>query len=60
MAVSGMSQLLFFDTENLEGAERALRIWALSPGRRRSFEERLLKAGAIHGSSVRPREGSPE
>lgn len=44
MAVREMSYLLFFDPENLEGARRALRIPALSPGWRSSFEERLAKA----------------
>jgi MOSC domain-containing protein YiiM len=43
--VREMSRLLFFEPENLEGARRALRIRALSPGWRSSFEERLTKAG---------------
>jgi hypothetical protein len=42
-----MSHLLFFDPENLEGAERALRITALSPAWRSTFEERLIRAGVI-------------
>lgn len=46
MTVREMSNLLFFEPENLEGARRALRIGALSPGWRESFEERLTKAGA--------------
>jgi MOSC domain-containing protein YiiM len=49
VSVREMSHLLFFDRENLEGAKRALRITALSPGWRGSFEERLSKAGAIDG-----------
>ena len=35
--------LLYFDPENLEGAKKALRIQALAPGWRQSFEERLAK-----------------
>ena len=46
MSVREMSHLLFFDPENLEGARRALRIRALSPGWRDSFTERLTKAGS--------------
>ena len=45
ITVREMSHLLFFEPENLEGARRALRIQALSPGWRGSFEERLAKAG---------------
>jgi len=45
MSVREMSRLLFFEPENLEGAKRALRIQALSPGWRSSFEERLVTAG---------------
>lgn len=44
MSVGEMSRLLFFEPGNLDGAERALRIGALSPGWRDSFEERLAKA----------------
>jgi MOSC domain-containing protein YiiM len=46
MTVREMSHLLFFDPENLEGAKRALRIRALSPGWQDSFRERLTKAGS--------------
>ena len=46
MSVREMSRLLFFEPQNLEGAKRALRIRALSPGWRNSFEERLSQAGA--------------
>jgi MOSC domain-containing protein YiiM len=45
MTVREMSHLLFFEPKNLEGAKRALRVRALSPGWRGSFEERLTKAG---------------
>ena len=46
ITVGEMSHLLFFDQENLEGAKRALRVTALSPGWRSSFEDRLIKASA--------------
>ena len=45
MPVREMSDLLFFEPGNLEGAARALRIGALSPGWRGSFEERLARYG---------------
>jgi MOSC domain-containing protein YiiM len=45
VSVREMSRLLFFEPENLEGAKRALRVRALSPGWRNSFENRLAKAG---------------
>ena len=54
MTVREISHLLFFDPENLEGARRALRIRALSPGWRDSFEERLTKAGFIDGHGATP------
>jgi MOSC domain-containing protein YiiM len=41
MTVREICRLLYFDSENLEGTRRALRIRALSPGWRQSFEERL-------------------
>jgi MOSC domain-containing protein YiiM len=44
MTVREMCRLLYFDPENLEGARKALRISALSPGWRQSFEGRLAKA----------------
>ena len=44
VSVREMSRLLFFEPENLEGAKRALRVRALSPGWRNSFENRLAKA----------------
>jgi MOSC domain-containing protein YiiM len=46
MTVREMCHLLYFDPANLEGARKALRIRALSPGWRQSFEERLAKNGA--------------
>jgi MOSC domain-containing protein YiiM len=49
VSVREMSHLLFFEQENLEGAKRALRVTALSPGWRDSFEERLSKAGVTDG-----------
>src|SRR5215217_1369087 len=45
MTVREICRLLYFDPENLEGARKALRISALSPGWRQSFEERLAKTG---------------
>jgi len=44
MTVQEVCHLLYFDQKNLEGAKKALRIQALSPGWRKSFEERLTKA----------------
>ena len=44
LTVRETSHLLFFEGENLEGASRALRVPALSPGWRESFEERLVAA----------------
>ena len=38
--------LLYFDPENLEGSKKVLRIQALAPGWRQSFEERLAKLGS--------------
>ena len=46
ITVREMCHLLYFDPENLEGARRALRIRALSPGWRQSFEARLARTGA--------------
>ena len=43
MTVREICALLYFDPENLEGARKALRIRALSPGWRRSFEERVAR-----------------
>ncbi len=54
ITVGEMSHLLFFDPENLEGAKRALRIKALSPAWRSTFEERLIMAGVIDGHDSTP------
>lgn len=58
MTVREVCHLLYFDQKNLEGAERALRIQALSPGWRESFEKRLTKAGVRieHGEELREEE----
>ncbi len=44
MSVAEVHNLLYFDLGNLEGARKALRMKALSPGWRASFEDRLAKA----------------
>ena len=44
MTVRQMSNLLYFEKDDLDGARRALRIEAISPGWRHSFETRLAKA----------------
>ena len=46
LTVTQVSNLLFFDKENLEGTRRALQIPALSHGWKGSFQERLAKAEA--------------
>lgn len=46
MTVREICHLLYFDIKDLDGARKALRIRALSPGWRQSFEERLAKTGA--------------
>ena len=43
MTVADVNNLLYFDLGNIEGARKALRIKALSPGWRGSFEDRLAK-----------------
>lgn len=48
MTVRDINNLLYFDTKNIAGAKKALAIEGLSPGWRRSFEERLEKAGLSH------------
>ncbi|MEJ7841901.1 MAG: MOSC domain-containing protein [Rubrobacter sp.] len=45
LTVRETGHLLFFGGEDLDGARRALRVPALSPGWRESFEDRLVKAG---------------
>jgi len=57
MTVQDVCHLLYFDQKNLEGAKKALRIQALSPGWRGSFEERLTKAGVPIEYGEEPREG---
>ena len=47
MTVQEMCHLLYFEPNNLEGAQKALRISALSPGWRGSFVERLTNAGVV-------------
>ena len=47
ITVGEMSHLLFFDPEKLEGAKRALRVTALSPAWRSTFEELLIRAGVV-------------
>lgn len=54
MTVREICRLLYFDPENLVGAKKALRIRALSPGWRQSFEERLAKTGASIYVPARP------
>lgn len=49
MTVREISDLLFFEPDNLEGARRALRIEALSPGWRDSFEERMMTPASRKG-----------
>ncbi|MDP6390337.1 MAG: MOSC domain-containing protein [Alphaproteobacteria bacterium] len=44
MSVAEVNNLLYFDLGNLDGARKALRIKALSPGWHGSFEDRLAKA----------------
>ena len=57
MSVREICHLLYFDQRNVEGARKALRIQALSPGWRGSFEERLAKAGVTIDYSEEPTEG---
>jgi MOSC domain-containing protein YiiM/ferredoxin-NADP reductase/predicted pyridoxine 5'-phosphate oxidase superfamily flavin-nucleotide-binding protein len=47
MTVESVSNLLFFDTENLKATEKALYIAALAHGWKGSFAERLTKAGKV-------------
>ncbi len=57
MSVRDVCHVLYFDRENLDGAKKALRIRALSPGWRESFEERLKKAGVSIEDNDPPRAG---
>jgi MOSC domain-containing protein YiiM len=55
MTVREVCHLLYFDPKNVEGARKALRIQALSPGWREPFEERVAKAGVPIESSEDPK-----
>ena len=57
LTVRDTCHLLYFDRKNVEGARKALRIPALSPGWRASFEQRLTKQGVHIEYSEEPREG---
>ena len=52
MTVRQMSNLLYFEKDDLDGARRALRIEAVSPGWRQSFETRLRKATLARSAQV--------
>jgi len=58
MTVREICHLLYFDPENLGGARKALRIRALSPGWRESFEDRLAKTEASIEFGEEPRKRS--
>jgi MOSC domain-containing protein YiiM len=57
MTVREICHLLYFDTKDLDGARKALRIRALSPGWRQSFEERLAKTGVSIELREEPQRG---
>jgi MOSC domain-containing protein YiiM len=57
MTVREICHLLYFDPENLRGANKALRIRALSPGWQQSFVERLAKPGPRSSSVQNPEHG---
>ncbi len=59
ITVREMSHLLFFEPKNFKGAKRALRVQALSPGWRDSFEERLDKAGGVDEQDEAAKKDSP-
>ncbi len=44
MPITEVNKLMYFDKDNLEGARKSLRVEALSPGWRTTFEGRLAKA----------------
>lgn len=50
MPIREIVRLAYFDPENVEAAQRAIRIPALSPGWREMFEEKLLEAGLTVGT----------
>jgi MOSC domain-containing protein YiiM len=56
MKVREVCHLLYFDSKNLEEAQKALRIQALSPGWRGAFEERLAKEGIPIKDTEEPRQ----
>ena len=58
MTVQEVNNLLYFDPNNLNGARRALRITALSPGWRGSFEERVAGKGEPIAQEDQPGEGN--
>lgn len=47
MSVRKVCHLYYFDRDNLEDCQKAVRIKALSPGWREGFEDRLEKAGIL-------------
>ena len=55
LTVRRVSNLLYFDKDDLEGARTALRIEALSPGWRQSFEKRLANAQRVTKSKEKYR-----
>ncbi len=57
MTVEEINRLLYFDSQNMEDAKKALHIDALSPGWRGSFEERLEKAGVSVELIEKPEDG---
>lgn len=57
MSVREVCYLLYFDRGNMEGAQKALRIRALSPEWRGSFEDRLTNAGVPIEYNEEPAEG---
>ena len=57
LSVMETCRLLYFNKKHLERTAKALRIPAVSPGWRESFEERLAKAGVTIEYSDEPREG---
>ena len=52
MTVRQMSNMLYFAKGDMDGARRALRIDAMSPGWRQSFETRLAKATRAGGTAL--------
>ena len=52
LTVEETVNLSYFDRDNLERAQAALRVKALPPGWREGFEERLRKAGIAAGAEA--------